>query len=366
MALRVTDGTTSRLIYNNLQIIRSKSERLQQEASTGTKVSAPGDDPVTAQQILQLKTLIASGDQYKRNISTGQAWLSQSETALNEMGNAITRAKEIAIAMANGTYDATSRKNVLNEVKQLKNQLIQLGNTQIAGKYVFGGYVNDTPPFYSAEDQNSDTATGSTTLSNVSIGNLQVGMEVKGAGIPANTTITAITPPSSLTISNAATATATGTSLTFGGNYRGTDDDIMMEVEQGSYIPINFSGGDLLRGGTPAGSTGTDIIGLLDNLTTALNTNDVTSVQASLPTLDDALNQVLSVRSELGSRMNRLESSNTVIDDMKTTLTKVMGDRQDVDIMQVMSDLARQQTAYNAAIAASAKISQISLLDYLK
>jgi flagellar hook-associated protein 3 FlgL len=139
----------------------------------------------------------------------------------------------------------------------------------------------------------------------------------------------------------------------------------MIEVDRGAFVPINYSGGDLLRGGTPPGSSGTDIIGILDNLVTALGANDRTATQSELPNLDAALGQVLATRTDLGARMNRLDGAAKVIDEMKFSITKVLSDKQDVDFMQVVSDLSKQQNAYQAAIAASAKISQISLLDYL-
>lgn len=104
---------------------------------------------------------------------------------------------------------------------------------------------------------------------------------------------------------------------------------------------------------------------MFDNLITALGANDQTAVQAELPNLEDALSQVLSTRTDLGARMNRLEGQKNVIEEMKFSLTKVLSDKQDVDFMQVISDLTKQQTAFQAAIAASGKISQISLLDYL-
>lgn len=274
-------------------------EELEQQASTGVKISAPGDDPVTAQQILHMKSLMAAGDQYSRNISNGISWLSMTEAAMDEMGNVLIRAKELTVQMANATSDAKARESGMNEIIQLRNQLIQLGNTQLNGRYVFGGFKNDTPPFDAA------------------------------------------------------------------GAFNGTDDSITIEIDRGAFVPINYSGGNLLRGGTPPGSTGTDIIGTFDNLITALSANDQAGVQAELPNLESALSQVLSNRTDLGARMNRLESQKNVIEEMKFSLTKVLSDKQDVDFMQVISDLTKQQTAFEAAIAASGKISQVSLLDYL-
>lgn len=298
--MRVTQNTTANLVVNNLQVIRQRQEQLEQFSSTGVKISAPGDDPVNAQQILHLKAVTAAGDQYTRNITNGTSWLTVAESAMNEMGNTITRTKELAVAMSSETNNTSSQTAAVNELKQLKKQIIQLGNTQLNGKYIFGGFKNDTPPFDAA------------------------------------------------------------------GNFTGTNDDINIEIDRGAFVPINYSGGKLVRGGTPPGSSGTDIIGIFDNLINALNTGNTAAVQAELPNLDSALNQTLAARSDLGARMNRLDGASRINDEMKLSITKVLSGIQDVDYMQVVSDLSKQQTAFQSAVAASAKISQVTLLDYLR
>lgn len=293
--MRVTQNTTANLVLNNLQIIRQRTEELEQQASTGVKVSAPGDDPVTAQQVLHLKALIAAGDQYARNISNGNAWLSMSESAMSELGNVISRAKEIGVEMSNGTNNADSQAAAAKELTQLRDEVIQLGNTQLNGKYIFGGFKNDTPPF--------DTA----------------------------------------------------------GNYVGTNDAISVEIDRGTSVQINYSGGQLIRGT----GGGTDILGTINNMITALGAGNTSGVQAELSNLDSSLGQVLATRTDLGARMNHLTAASNILDDRKLSLTKVMSDKQDIDFTQVISDLSKQQTAYQAAVAASAKISQVSLLNYL-
>ncbi|BDV44436.1 flagellar hook-associated protein 3 [Geotalea uraniireducens] len=298
--MRVTQNTTANLVLNNLQIIRQRTEELEQQASTGVKVSAPGDDPVTAQQVLHLKALISAGDQYSRNISNGTAWLSMSESAMSELGNVISRAKELGVAMSSDINNPDSQSAAVKELTQLRDELIQLGNTQLNGKYIFGGFKNDTAPFDPA------------------------------------------------------------------GNYTGTDDAINIEVDRGTQVQINYSGGQLIRGGTPPGSSGTDIIGTINNMITALGAGNTAGVRTELGNLDNAMGQVLATRTDLGARLNHLTAAGNIIDDRKLSLTKVISDKQDVDFAQVISDLTKQQTAYQAAMAASAKVSQMSLLDYLK
>lgn len=297
--MRVTQNTTANLVANNLQVIRRRTEELEQQASTGLKVSKPSDDPVTAQQILNLKARIAAGDQYGRNISNGIAWLTMGESAMSEMGNVLTRAKELTLQMVTGTNNPDAVTAGINELKQLKQQFLQMGNTQMNGKFIFGGFKNDTPAF--------DTT----------------------------------------------------------GTFLGTSDAMMVEVDRGAPVQINYSGADLLRGGTPPGSSGTDIVAVFDNLITALGSNDITTAQNQITGLNNGLSQILAFRTDIGARRNRLDAANSVIEDMKFSTTKIMSDKQDIDIMQVVSDLSKQETAYQAAIAASAKVSQVSLLDYL-
>lgn len=299
--MRITEGMINNTILNNLQVGQSRLEKLQQQASSGLKVSTPGDDPVSAQQVLQLKGLVQNSDQYSRNITTGNSWLEQSDSAMSDMGNVVTRARELAVQMANGTYSAQDRATAASELKQLKNEIIQLGNSQVAGKYIFGGFVSDKPPF--------DTTSGA---------------------------------------------------------FNGTGDAVNMEVDQGAYVTINVPGGSLLRGGTPPGSSGTDIIGELDKLTTALSTNAVAGIQGALPALQNAQNQILAARGDVGARMNRVQTASDKLASMKLSLQKVISSKQDIDVLQVISELTSQQTAFQAALASSAKTSQMSLLDYLK
>jgi flagellar hook-associated protein 3 FlgL len=264
--------------------------------------------------VLNLKGLLRDGDQYARNITTGNAWLAESDSAMAAMGNIVVRARELAQGMANGTYDANARATSATELKQLKNQLIQLGNSQVAGRYIFGGFVSDRPPF--------DTSI---------IGN---------PADPLNGT------PS--------------------GAYLGTDDAVNMEVDRGAYVSINYSGGTLLRGGTPPGSAGVDIVGQIDSLITAMAGNDIAGVQAALPGLEDAQNQILNARGDVGARMNRVEGASSNLESVKLSLSKVVSDKQDVDFLQVMSDLTQKQGAFEAALSTSARLSQLSLLDYLR
>lgn len=145
--------------------------------------------------------------------------------------------------------------------------------------------------------------------------------------------------------------------------YHGSSDDISVEIDQGSLAAINITGDSLLKGTGSYGSV--DILQTFDNLITAINNNDSSSIQTEAAKLDDAMKQVSNAISDVGGRLNRLENAQTMVTRDQSTLTGIISDTQGVDMIQAAVDLNQQQTAFEAALSATAKISQLSLLDYL-
>ena len=291
--MRVTETTMANTSQTNLQRIQQRLQTLQEEVSSGVKLSSPGDDPLSAQQILDLQRQVNDGDQFAKNISTGNAFLSTQESALSSMGDALTRLKEIAVQMSNDTYSPEQRLNAAVEVSQIRDQLISIGNAQSGGRYVFSGFNNSTPPF--ASD----------------------------------------------------------------GTYSGGSDSINISVDPSNSVAINTPG-DKVLGGVVGG------VGVVDSLLTALNSGTAADAQNTLSGLDNASNQVLAARTDIGARMNRLDASKNFIDNTQVYLQKVISDKQDIDIAKAISDLTQQQTAYQAALMSTAKINQMSLLNYLQ
>ncbi|MBJ6724827.1 flagellar hook-associated protein FlgL [Geomesophilobacter sediminis] len=299
--MRVTQNTAANQVLNSLQIILQRQTDLQEQASSGYKISNPGDDPIAAQQILHLKSLSSANDQYSKNITNANSALTMADSTMSSIGDVLVRAKEIGLSMSSDTNSSDSRAAAINELQQLRSQVITLGNTQFNGKYIFGGFKNDTAPF--------DPTTGA---------------------------------------------------------FSGDNNQINIQIDQTSSVGINYSGEKLISGGNPPGSTGTDIIGTFDAMIAGLQAGSTTAVQGQLDNLDNARSQVLNARADIGARINRLTSASSVNDNMNLGVTKVLSSVQNVDFVQVVSDLAKQQTAFQAAEAASAKVLQVSLLDYLK
>ncbi len=147
-------------------------------------------------------------------------------------------------------------------------------------------------------------------------------------------------------------------------NYGGTGDDINLEIGQNSTEAVNISGDKLLKGAGSYGSV--DILKTFDDLIAAVKNNDVTAIQAGAANLDKAADQITNAVSDCAAKMTRLNSAETLITQNRNTLENMLSDTQNVDYTKAAVELTQQQTAFQAALSSTAKITQLSLLDYLR
>ncbi len=85
-----------------------------------------------------------------------------------------------------------------------------------------------------------------------------------------------------------------------------------------------------------------------------------------LKNIDDSIQRMLDSRATVGSRAVRFESANSRLNDMNLSFTKLLSETEDADMPSLVSTLATYENNYQAALQATAKIIQPSLLDFLK
>ena len=93
---------------------------------------------------------------------------------------------------------------------------------------------------------------------------------------------------------------------------------------------------------------------------------DGNKISDQLEPLDDALNQIHKAMVNVGATLNRLEATENHWADFKLNIEQMLSDTEDADMIKTVSDLVSQETAYNASLAASARIIQNSLIDFLR
>lgn len=145
--------------------------------------------------------------------------------------------------------------------------------------------------------------------------------------------------------------------------YSGTSDELTIEIDRNSPAGITIAGDALLKGTGSYG--GVDMLETLDNLITAIRDNIPADIQDNAKLLDSSSNQINNARSDVAGRMIRFKSAETMITRNQATLQGLISDTMGVDYIEAATQLNQQQAAFEAALSATAKITQLSLMDYL-
>lgn len=145
--VRVTQGMLNTQLLRNLNNNLNRMDNLQQQLATGRRVSKPSDDPVAISFALRYRSEIGMNEQHQRNVDDSLSWLSYTDTLLDQAGNVLHRARELAVQGANGTNPEEAMNSIKSEMEQLYDQMVSIANSKFNGKYVFNGQKTDIEPY---------------------------------------------------------------------------------------------------------------------------------------------------------------------------------------------------------------------------
>ena len=141
---------TTNMIYDRTMFNLSRNiERFMQVegmVSSGRRINAPSDDPVGTHHDLKYRARLGEIEQYLSNISQGTGGLATYESGLGDLKDLYSTAKEIALMMANDTYDDVAREAAAKEVESLFQQVMKLANDDVEGRYLYAGHKTRTKP----------------------------------------------------------------------------------------------------------------------------------------------------------------------------------------------------------------------------
>jgi flagellar hook-associated protein 3 FlgL len=144
------------------------------------------------------------------------------------------------------------------------------------------------------------------------------------------------------------------------GAYVGVPGDVSRSVAKDVKVPVNANGPAVF------GPDGANLFDDLAELSTALRAGDYAGVQAKLSSLDTAQSRITSALTDAGTRTNTLERAAQAAKDMTLNLTVSLTELENVDLPRATIDLRMQEVAYQAALAATARLVQPSLVDFLR
>ncbi len=309
--MRVTNGV---MVDNYMRNLNNNLKRLNifnQQLSTGKKFQNPSQNPVGVTNSLNMKNVINANEQYLENTEQAKSWLSNTEIILKSQGDIIQRVREQVIYVANGSLSDSDKEAIKEEISQLKEELINLGNSKIGDRYLFAGQMttNDITPFEKA------------VLPDLEI------------------------------------------------QYNGDQKAIEREVSAGVDMSINSNGYKVFKKAIDTLTAVEEAI-KADITTSTINVNvggvQINSLSQGIAKMEDVLNINLQERAEIGAKINRLDLTNNRLEDEQIQAKELLSKNEDVDIAEAITNLKMQESIYRASLSIGARILQPSLVDFVK
>jgi len=380
---------------------QTKLAKLQQQISTGIKLTRPSDDPAASSKVLELQEKVSLQMQYQVNISAADTHLKLQEETLSSLGNISHRLRELAIQGNNGAMDRTSLRAISVEVNEILGEMVSLGNARDGnGDFLFAGYQNSSQPFTTA-------ITGS--INHV----VYNGDEGQRFLQVSETRQIAIDTPGSEVFLQLASATAlnelasvanTGTGImapahVFDASVYVPGDYEIRFTAPGVYDVFDVTNGvNIVTGAVYTDSTNIDFQGIRTSVTGAPAAGDVftvsqgqykdifESVQGLVETLntganptvrdaniseflgdlDSFFNRTLDLRTSVGGRMNNIESQKDFNEANIISTQSTISALRDTDLAAAISQLTLEQTTLDAAQATFARLTSSSLFNFLR
>jgi flagellar hook-associated protein 3 FlgL len=376
---------------------QSKLSDLQQQISSGVRLTKPSDDPAASSRVLELEQTVSQLDQYNVNITLAENRLKLEETTLSAVENSFFRIKELTI-QANGiANDATALQAIAVEIEERYQELLSLANAQdSSGDYLFAGFQNQTQPF-------TETLTGSVNhvvySGDQGQRSFQVSPTRQITGDDSGSDIFLEIPsPLSLNETSSTIAADIAPAVVFDadlytpGDYQitfttpllyditGPSGPIATNVAYTNNGVIEFEGIRTSITGNPVAldtftitqgqytdvfTTVNSIVETLNNPSTTNDQRNANLAQAQID-MESFFTNVLNVRTSIGGRLNALEAQFDANSAFSGTTKATISTLRDTDLAEAISLLTLEQTTLDAAQATFARISNSSLFNYLR
>lgn len=152
--------------------------------------------------------------------------------------------------------------------------------------------------------------------------------------------------------------TAGGQAFASDGSYLGDDGQVMRRIANGTQVRVDV----------PADTFGTgsnQVFKVLESIAGNMRSNPA-GLSADLDRLDSGIKTVNTAVTGIGTRYGQLSAADEAGQAQVVTLSARLSQIEDVDVAAAVVELQTQTVAYEASLAATARIVQPSLLDFLR
>ncbi len=305
--------TSSNLYFERsiaqMGVTQDRLSKTQMQLSTTKQVIKPSDAPDKSATITRLKSAIERQNSYINTINAVKDKLSQQETAAENASSLLYRLKELTVQAANDTYSAEDRKSIDIEIRQLRDQLLSLANTQdVNGNFIFSGSRVGKVAF--ATNENGKLV-------------YQGDQTVNAAGV---------------------------------------GDQSMVDVNRAGTNPFD----KLVRTDAAGKKEAVGFFQVVDDLSSALQNNKPVDIQRAVGEIEQLQQGLSDSLASIGAAINKSENQASLADENLLRMKSMLSQAEDTDYTEAITKMNKDMLALEAAQSSFAKISQLNLFDYIK
>lgn len=289
----------------NMGSLRREAVKLQAAIGSGERLERSSDDPVAASRLRALARADGLAAVDMTLAARASADLALTDSALQSFASSLIRVQELATQAANGVLTASQRAGIATEIESISGELVRLANTRdSAGHALFGG--DAAGPAYSVDAAGNPVYIGTATASDLPLGDGQ-------------SVTRGLTGPEFL--------------------------DFTVNGSPTNLFAVVKGLADALAGGSP---------------------DPAQAARDALGALDSGLETITTQQTVIGTRLNWIDLNT----ERRTQMTELRGEEQadlgGTDLAEAVSRLQQTMTVLEASQASFARLSQLSLFQFLR
>jgi len=387
-------------IYNNvnyaLHLHSEAMTRLQEQASTGSRINRVSDDPSAAYRVMGLNTQERSLTNYADNLSEVVSLLDLSSTAVEEIASALTETRTRLTQIAGGIYGEDARERAAEGINDILEQIVSLANTKHMGQYLFGGGDLSSAPYLI--DRTDGEITAVTYQGSYENRNIEVASGIRSSAFYVGDDIFRSDNRGELVfLGDTGAKAGTGTSSVRGDTWltvTGSAGNYNLSIDDGATVfntdgtdtnlaVTNSTTGEILYVDTTAlTGTGVDMVrapGTYDIFSTLISIRDILQNEKGLSgaqlrelqdstqiSLEEISGLIVQAEVSVGSRIGFLDNLKDSLKNLKYDTEDETTRLQEADIAQIAIDISRREILYQMSLSVAGKLMSISLLDFIR
>jgi flagellar hook-associated protein 3 FlgL len=287
---------------NTLNRIGDRMGRVQRQVSTGVKVAQVSDAPAAVPLILAAQANVKTTEQILANLGRVKSEVDAGEQALQSAVQVFDQVQTLGAQGDTDTQTAEGRAVLALQLDSLLQQLVGLAGTAVEGRYIFAGDTDQQAPY-------TYDATQAVPLS----------------------------------------------------AYLGSSSTRVAQHPNGTTFPVALTAQQIFDSADPT----TNVFAAVQNLSAALKSNDMTTIQTAVSGLSKVGGSLNSQLAQYGNTQNKIAAATDFGKTLQVQLKTQLSNMEDADLTESILEMTQGQTQQQAALESQAKLPRSTLFDYL-